>query len=1092
MISAAAFLLPWALAASAETRREAYPPDLLSLSRLTTEVRLSPDGLRAVFATDITGAQEVWSIEAGEAAAPSWPAQLSSLGQQASDLSFSPDGGAVLFASDYGGDERRDLYLVPAGGGPTVRLTSTTASETSPSFSPEGGRVAYTADPEGVFQLFVLDLNTRAVRRLTDEKSNVTGPVWSPDGRTIAATRTPDDESGELLWVDAASGTVRVQAPPTAGGIVLAKAFSPDGRWLLCAARNAEGFLQPAVIPAGGGPPRFWGGSRWDVDTARWSPSGVYFTRNEGGRSALYRITPAEVRKALAPGGGAPRVTTLLPASGVIAAFDLDRSGSRLAYLWEDSRHPADVWLLDLRSGRRRQATLSLMGGVDPGRLAPAETFAYKSFDGTPVEAFLFEPPVPRLGLPPPAVVQVHGGPDWQARDEFYPERQALAEAGFAVVVPNFRGSSGYGRAFQDLNRGDWGGGDLKDIQEAVRLLGEKGRLDPRRAGITGGSFGGYMTLLALAKSPGTWAAGVEAYGMADLVQDYQLTRDRFGSWYASQMGTPASEPELFRDRSPINFLDRMRAPLLIFQGANDTNVPRAESAGIVERLKALGLPAEYVEYPDEGHGFTRRANRADYYGRTVDFFVRRLGAPAPAPAGGTAGAGPKPESGARAGASPEEEALAHLRALIRIDTSNPPGREIEAAKYLKGALDKEGVASEILAPPGAPERASLVARLKGSGRKRPLLLMCHTDVVPADRSRWTADPFGAEIKDGFVYGRGAADVKGMCAAELMVLAMLKRGGVRLARDVIFFAEADEEADGADRPIRWLMKERFDELDAEYGINEGGQALWDGSRISEIDLQCAEKQYLDLKLESRGPEGHSSMPLEASAISSLSRALERLGAWEPPVELTPLASAYLASLPASEGEAKAAAEDLRKGGLSAVQAARRLAAASPELGAMVRDTCSATIVKAGYKDNVIPGRAEAVVNCRLLPGREAGAFVSGVTGVLKEPSVKVSYDPPGLPPVPSMPIDGEFVEAVKAAAGRLAPGAPVRPYMAVWSTDSQELRARGVKMYGLDVPMPGADIAREHGDDERLPVAALGAYVRLLYDVTVRLAGAAP
>jgi dipeptidyl aminopeptidase/acylaminoacyl peptidase len=315
----------------------------------------------------------------------------------------------------------------------------------------------------------------------------------------------------------------------------------------------------------------------------------------------------------------------ILKARGRIEDFSLDRSGTRVVYTWSDSVHAPDAWTLDLRGGAPERLTQSMFGGVKSESLSKAELVKYKSFDDRIVSALYLRPAVARLGDPPPLVVEVHGGPDWQTYDDWSAERQALAEAGFAVLAPNFRGSTGYGAEFQEANRKDWGGADRKDLLAGIAWLAKKKEIDKRRVGLTGGSYGGYMTLIALAKNKGEWAAGAAAYGMPDLVQDYELSKDRFADWYETQMGNPKADAKLFADRSAINFLDNMKAPLLIFQGANDTNVPKAESELVYNELKKRGVDVELVVYPDEGHGFTKRKNRVDYYGRLVDFFRKKL-----------------------------------------------------------------------------------------------------------------------------------------------------------------------------------------------------------------------------------------------------------------------------------------------------------------------------------------------------------------------------------------------------------------------------------------------------------------------------------
>jgi len=603
-------LLSWpAMAAD----RPAYAPKRLALVRQVTSVDAAPNGDGVYFVTDITGALELWSVPANGG----WPVQLTDLGEQVSSVDVSPNGNEIIIASDYGGDERPDLFLLPSAGGTAENITKSTRAETSPAYSPDGKSLAFIADPGEpfVFQLFVMDLATRRERQLTREAVNVFFPVWSPDGRTIAATRTGDDRAGDLLLAAADGSGVVVVPPPVKGGILTPQAWSPDGKTLLATAEDEAGFHRLFLLPIGG-KGRFIGPSGWDIDDAKWNKNaGIVFTRNEGGATAMYRMRGPDA---------APQ--KVAPSRGRVEGLSLDDAGRFAFYDWSDSSHAPDAWRLDLKTGQRVQLTRSMLGGVKAEELAKGQLVSYPSFDGKTISAIYLKPPVARLGTPPPLVVMVHGGPDWQSYDDFHPLRQALAEAGFAVLAPNFRGSTGFGRAFLDANRKDWGGGDRQDMIAGAKFLTAKGEADPKRVGITGGSYGGYSTLYALARNKGEWAAGVAAYGMPDLALDYELSKSRFATWYETQMGNPKDNAVLFKERSAITYLDDLKAPLLVFQGANDTNVPLAEAQLVHDRLKKLGRDSGLVVYPDEGHGFSRRKNLTDYYEKTVAFFSDKLG----------------------------------------------------------------------------------------------------------------------------------------------------------------------------------------------------------------------------------------------------------------------------------------------------------------------------------------------------------------------------------------------------------------------------------------------------------------------------------
>jgi dipeptidyl aminopeptidase/acylaminoacyl peptidase len=630
---APALLLLAGLSAPA-AERAAYTPDQLSLIRATTECQLAPDGKTVAFTSSITGALELWTVPVGGG----WPVQLTNLNENVADIIWSPDGKWLVFTADYGGNARPDLFRVPGAGGKVEKLTPTKLAHNEPRFSPDGKRLAFTADPDDpfVFQLHVMDLATRKTVRLTREKEKVQNLVWSPDGKTVALNRSGDDQKGVLLLVDAGTGSAAVVKPALKAGNPVPERFSPDGKSLLLTDRNKAGFRQLAVLelklsetsgkpPRPAGPAAFFGPGDWDVTGAHWKKDGIYFVRNEGGAAGLYFVK--------SPKG---RPEAVLPARGWIREMHLDKAGENMVLLREDAHRPADVWLLrqpqkaraNGKGGRRpdlKQVTFSLMGGVRAEELSKGEIVSYKSFDGKQIHALVLKPRVDRLGAPPPAILFIHGGPNGQVTMSFRTIFHVLTEAGFVVIAPNFRGSTGYGKAFEDANNKDWGGGDLKDVIAAVKHFGKKGLIDPKRVGVTGGSYGGYMTLMALGRYPDVFKAGVELYGMPDLVMDYYLAKTRFADWYHTEMGNPKTDAALFRERSPLMYVEDIKAPLLVFQGAGDTSVPKAESDLLAAMLKELKKDYKYIVYEDEGHGFTKRKNLLDYYRRTTAFFVKRL-----------------------------------------------------------------------------------------------------------------------------------------------------------------------------------------------------------------------------------------------------------------------------------------------------------------------------------------------------------------------------------------------------------------------------------------------------------------------------------
>ena len=582
------------------------------------EAAISPDDAEVAFVSDRSGSQELWTVRLSGGEIAATPAQRTTLKQRVSGLAYAPSGDLV-FEVDHGGDARPDLWLLPRFASDAAPLLKDTGhAEVGARFSPDGQKLAFLGDVDRAFRfnVQVMDWKTRAVTTLTHETTDVEGLRWSRDGKTIVATETPDDQTGELLVVDVARAKiVKRLAPARADGTVLAVGFLPDDR-LLVVATNSGGFKQLATLDVASGKYDFVGKGDWDVEDAAlaWDGTLVY-SRDVHGDSEVTSLRQLHLlsKEPIRP----------LSQSGVVDSIAIDRAGDHAVIVRQDATHPPEVLLADTTESRVHALVPADAGRVDPRRLVAAERVTIPSFDATPIDALVFRPRA--AATPPATVLLVHGGPDGQSRPWYSPEAQALAAAGFAVVEPNYRGSVGYGLAFQHLNRKDWGGGDLKDALAVVDALGAKGELDPARLGIVGGSYGGYLSLRAITAAPDRFRAAVDFYGMADLVKDWELTSDEYGTWYETQMGNPKDDRALFEDRSPIRALDHVRAPLLVLQGENDSEVPKSESDDLVAQLKALGRDVDYVVYPDEGHGFTHREHQTDAVDRTVKFFAAKL-----------------------------------------------------------------------------------------------------------------------------------------------------------------------------------------------------------------------------------------------------------------------------------------------------------------------------------------------------------------------------------------------------------------------------------------------------------------------------------
>ena len=437
------------------------------------------------------------------------------------------------------------------------------------------------------------------------------------------------------------------------------------------------------------------------------------------------------------------------------------------------------------------------------------------------------------------------------------------------------------------------------------------------------------------------------------------------------------------------------------------------------------------------------------------------------------------------------EETIARLQTIIRFDTTNPPGNELPLALYLEGALQEQGIETTLLKP--AENRAVLMGRIRGNGRKRAVILLAHMDVVGVEREGWSVDPFAGEIRDGYLYGRGAIDDKGMLAANLMTMLLLKRGisatGDSLSRDVIFLATSDEES-GGELGMGWLVDQHPELLDAEFAINEGGRTriIEGGQRY--LAVQSAEKVSHVVAVTARGSAGHAAIPLPDNAIFRLGRALESLSRYAEPVMLTEITRKFfgqLAGIWPNEGE-KCAMTDLVSGDPKRAENGANVLSRIPVFNAVLRNGISATVLEGGKQFNVIPASVGAVLNVRTLPGHSIDKVVNRLRAIVLEPGVTIEITHRGEEAPASDP-GSEMFAAIAEAASELDPKIAVVPYLSTGVTDSARLRRLGVKAYGiLPFPMVQSDEERMHGNDERVPLESLHFGTRLIYGAISRIA----
>lgn len=433
-------------------------------------------------------------------------------------------------------------------------------------------------------------------------------------------------------------------------------------------------------------------------------------------------------------------------------------------------------------------------------------------------------------------------------------------------------------------------------------------------------------------------------------------------------------------------------------------------------------------------------------------------------------------------------ESVGHLVDLIRIDTTNPPGNETRAVRYLEAALELEGIDSEIYALD--PERANLVARVKGNGSKRPILLMGHTDVVGVQRDKWYADPFSGLRQDGFIYGRGTLDDKDNLTAALMVIKLLKRYDVKLDRDVIFLAEAGEEGT-PDVGINFMVEKHFDVIDAEFCLAEGGQNVIVDDAVKTVGIETTEKMPRRVTLVARGTPGHGSRPTQENAVVILANAVAKAGAWQTEVRFNETTRTYFERMAEiSEGDDAHRFENIENPDeADAIQ--QHFLETFPYHYSISRTSVAPTVMDAGFRKNVIPSEASAILDIRMLPDENVDEFYAKLAAVIDDPRVEIVPEAIYRPAAPPSAIDNEMFQTLERVALEMYPRSTVLPIMATGATDMAQVRAKGIQAYGVGPARTIEEINSgfgAHGDNERIAEDAFIELVRYMWNVVIEVA----
>jgi dipeptidyl aminopeptidase/acylaminoacyl peptidase len=577
---------------------------------------LSPDARTlAVVSDQGAGTYEAWTLSATGGT----PRRAIALERHAvRSLCWSANG-ELIAAADRGGTELHQLH-VRHPDGPTQPLSTDPAGRVQRllswnASSPDGRLVAFSSNARASTDMDVVlaDLGTRSERPvLTGQAWHVVGG-WSPDGSRLLVMRVLDNTTQDLVVLDPRSGAAREITRHTEDVSHVPAGWLGDGRVLVITDEGRE-HLWLGVLDTATGRCEPIDAPDWDVELAASSADGgtQVWSVNEDGYSRLrWRGPDGAVRERSLDGGACEDLI-------------LSADGSRAAFVRLTPTEPWQVWTLDTATGEARIA-FSTTFEVPRGELVDPELVRIEGPAGA-IPCFVYRPRNARG--PTPAVLYPHGGPEAQSRPAFGPHLThlaALVHRGIALVVPNIHGSTGYGRSWQAAIHKDWGGVDLDDLRAVTDWMTKQEAFDRSRLAVYGGSYGGFATLLCVTRMPEVWRCAVDVFGVANLVTMLENAQPNWRRFLTRWIGDLETDRAKLAQRSPISHIENVRCPMLILQGENDPRVPKEESDQVVERLRGLGRRVDYVVYPDEGHGFTKRANAEDAYGRIVDFLTREL-----------------------------------------------------------------------------------------------------------------------------------------------------------------------------------------------------------------------------------------------------------------------------------------------------------------------------------------------------------------------------------------------------------------------------------------------------------------------------------
>ena len=597
-----------------------YPVEQFFSIRAITGFTLSPDNNTIFYITNTTGLPQIWSIPL----TGGWATQISLWSNAVKGVLHYPKHKRLIFISDENGNEQNQIYSMPDNGGEVIHESS--GFEDSQTaivcFNKKGNKYLFCSNKKLKynFETFIRDIDSgknTLVFSFEDAYPTV-AEAWSGDERYIAFARFYGNINQDIVLYDTKEKKLITVTDhdPNINIFNSNIEFDKDSKGFYFISDEGREFKGIKYYNIAKGKAEWFVKEKWDITEYKFSKDYNYmvWTVNRYGSNApkLMNMKTGKVMKLKLPKGN-------------YSSLKFTSDNKKLVFISDNPLNPADIYVYDLKTHKPKQITFSLVGGINKSAFTKPKDVFYDSFDGLKIHALMYIPKGLKKDGSTAAIVWPHDGPEWQEMHNFSRYLQVLANNGYIVIAPNFRGSVGYGKSFQQKIYRDWGGAEFKDVLASVDYLKHSGYVDPKKIGIMGGSFGGFMCLTCITKAPEIWKCAIDIFGPSNMITFLKTIPEHWKDATSRLIGDIEKDKDLLNERSPINFVDNIKCPLLVVQGRHDPRVVVEESDQIVDKLRSQNKPVEYIVLEDEGHGFSRVKNTIDVFKRKIDFLEKHL-----------------------------------------------------------------------------------------------------------------------------------------------------------------------------------------------------------------------------------------------------------------------------------------------------------------------------------------------------------------------------------------------------------------------------------------------------------------------------------